>query len=415
MTMKFAKAVLALHLTLTSAVAWAQVNAGEQKPEASLPFTMTTVATFELPWRLAFLPDGRMLITEKVGPVWLASAQGQKIAPLVNTPPVYWQGQNGMHGVFISPSYATDQRIYLTYVEPGDYGGGLALARAKLNATGTTARLENFEVLWRQMPRGKGGQEGAQVAFSPDGQYLFLTVGDRQRFTPAQDPDQPEGKILRLTLDGKPAPGNPNFGKTGAATIPLIDPPSDTEAAKTAKVISTYTFPGPNMTPAETWTSGHRTPYGMAFSPTGELWEVEHGPRGGDELNLIEKGKNYGWPLVGYAPNYNGVPVPHPDTRPDLAKPVIYWTPVIAPGNLMFYTGAMFPQWQGSALIGGMGSQTLNRIVFDGHGAAKTAERWAVGKRIRDVEQGPDGSLWMLEDANPGALIHVTPQTVSSR
>jgi glucose/arabinose dehydrogenase len=162
------------------------------------------------------------------------------------------------------------------------------------------------------MPTGKGGQEGAQVAFSPDGQFLFLAVGDRQRMTPAQDPNQPVGKILRLTLDGKPAPGNPNFGKTGAATIPLIDPPSDTEAAKTAKVVSTYTFPGPNLTPAETWASGVRTPYGLAFSPTGELWEVEHGPRGGDELNLIEKGKNYGWPLVSYGQNYNGVPIAKP-------------------------------------------------------------------------------------------------------
>ena len=131
-----------------------------------------------------------------------------------------------MLGVFLSPNYATDQSIYLTYAEPGDYGGGLALARAKLNITATAARLQNLEVLWRQMPKGKGGQEGAQVAFSPDGQYLFLTVGDRQRFTPAQDPNQPEGKILRLTLDGKPAPGNPDFGKTGAATIPLIDPPA---------------------------------------------------------------------------------------------------------------------------------------------------------------------------------------------
>src|ERR1700736_4515097 len=253
MTMKLAKGPLLF--TLVSVAAWAQVNVGEQKPEAGLPFTMTTVATFKLPWRLAFLPDGRMLITEKVGPVWLVSQEGQKI-PVGNTPPVYWQGQNGMLGVFVSPRYATDQSIYLTYVEPVDYGGGLALARAKLNATATSARLGNFEVLWRQMPKGKGGQEGAQIAFSPDGQYLFLTVGDRPRFTPAQDPDQPEGKILRLTLDGKPAPGNPNFGKTGAATIPLIDPPRDTEVAKTAKVVSTYTFPGPNLTLAETWASG---------------------------------------------------------------------------------------------------------------------------------------------------------------
>ena len=408
MFMTLAKA--ACLFTLASGVALAQVNAGEQKPEATLPFTMTTVATFELPWRLAFLPDGRMLVTEKVGPLWLVSQQGVKI-PVVDTPPVYWEGQNGMLGVFVSPHYATDHRIYLTYVEPGDYGGGLALARAKCHATATSARLGDLEVLWRQMPRGKGGQAGAQVAFSPDGQYLFLTVGDRQRFTPAQDPDQPEGKILRLTLEGKPAPGNPGFGKTGAATIPLIDPASDTEAAKTAKVVSTYTFPGPHLTPAETWASGIRTPYGMAFSPTGELWEVEHGPRGGDELNLVEPGKNYGWPLVSYGMNYNGVPIPNPDTRPDLAKPVIYWVPVIAPGNLMFYTGTQtFPQWNGNGFISGLGSKSLNRIIFDGHGGAKAAERWDVGHRIRDVEQGPDGSLWMLEDDMPGALIHVTPK-----
>jgi aldose sugar dehydrogenase len=172
-----------------------------------------------------------------------------------------------------------------------------------------------------------------------------------------------------------------------------------------------YTFPAENLTPAETWASGFRTPYGLAFSPTGELWEVEHGPRGGDELNLIEKGKNYGWPLVSYGNNYNGVPIPKPETRADLAKPALYWDPVIAPGNLMFYTGTKtFPQWNGSGFIGGMATQVLLRLTFDGHGGAKTAERWDVGKRIRDVEQGPDGSLWMLEDANPGALIHVTPK-----
>ncbi len=411
--MKLAKA--ALLFTLSAVAALAQVNVGEVKPEAGLPFTMTTVATFELPWRLAFLPDGRMLVTEKIGPVWLVSQDGQKIQ-VANTPPVYWQGQSGMMGVFLSPAYANDQRIYLTYAEPGDYGGGLALARAKLTATAKSAKLDNFEVLWRQLPKGKGGQEGAQIAFSPDGQYLYLTVGDRQRFTPAQDPNQPEGKILRLTLDGKPAPGNPNFGKTGAATIPLIDPARDTEAAKTAPVVSTYTFTGPNLTPAETWASGVRTPYGLAFSSTGELWEVEHGPRGGDELNLIEEGKNYGWPLVSYGNNYNGVPIPRPDTRPDLAKPVLYWAPVVAPGNLMFYHGTQtFPQWNGSGFISGLSTKSLNRIIFDGHGGAKAAERWDVGHRIRDVEEGPDGSLWMLEDANPGALIHVMPQVTSSR
>ena len=406
--MKWARA--ALFLVLASAAVWAQVNAGELKPESSLPFNMTTVATFKLPWRLAFLPDGRMLITEKPGPIWLVTQQGQKIQ-VDSTPKVYFQGQSGMHGVFLSPHYATDHWIYLTYAEPGEYGGGLALARAHLNATATTASLENFEVIWRQVPTGKGGQEGAQVAFSPDGKYLFLSVGDRQRMTPAQDPNQPEGKILRLTLDGKPAPGNPNYGKTGTSEIPLIDPPRDTEAAKTAKVVSTYNFSTPNLTPAETWAGGVRTPYGLAFSPNGELWEVEHGPRGGDELNLIEKGKNYGWPLVSYGENYNGVPIPKPDTRPDLAKPVIYWVPVIAPGNLMFYHGTQtFPQWNGNGLISGLATQSINRIIFDGHGGAKPAERWNVGHRIRDVEEGPDGSLWMLEDASPGALFHVTPK-----
>jgi aldose sugar dehydrogenase len=409
MTMKLAKA--ALLLALTGVGAWAQVNIGEQKPEATIPFNMSTTSTFELPWRIAFLPDGRMLVTEKVGPIWLVSKQGEKLFPVGNTPAVYWQGQSGMFGVFLSPTYATDQNVYLTYSEPGDYGGGLVLARAKLNASDKNARLEKLEVLWRQLPKGKGGQEGAQIAFAPDGQSLFLTVGDRQRFTPAQDPNQPEGKILHLTLDGKPAPDNPNFGKTGAATIPLIDPPSDTEAAKNAKVVSTFTFTSPNETPAETWSTGHRTPYGMAFSPAGELWEVEHGPRGGDELNLIQKGKNYGWPLVSFGNNYNGVPIPKPDSRPDLAMPVLYWVPVIAPGNLMFYKGTQtFPQWNGNGFIGGMGTTSLNRFIFDGHGGAKSAERWNVGKRIRDVEEGPDGSLWMLEDANPGALIHVTPK-----
>jgi hypothetical protein len=238
-----------------------------------------------------------------------------------------------------------------------------------------------------------------------------LKYGRRlQRMTPAQDPDQPLGKILRLTLDGKPAPGNPMAGKTGAASVPVIDPPKDTEAAKTAPVVKTYTFPGPNLTPAETWSSGHRTPYGLAFAPDGRLWEVEHGPWGGDELNLIEPTKNYGWPLVSYAKNYDGVPIASPDTRSDLTKPVIYWTPIIAPGNLIFYNGAMFPQWKGSALISGLASQALFRITFDGKGGAQPAERWVVDHRIRDVEVAPDGALWMIEDAKPGGLFRVTPK-----
>jgi len=403
----------ALFLALASTGTDAQINAGDQKPEPSLPFIMTQVTTFNLPWRIAFLPDGRMLITEKVGPLWLVTQEGAK-TPVANVPPVLYQGQGGMLGVFLSPHYATDRNVYLTYSEPGEGGSSLAVARARLSIGEGTASLDGLQVLWRQMPKGRGGQFGAQIAFSPDGRYLFLAVGDRMRMTPAQDPNQELGKILRLTLDGKPAPGNPMAGKTGAASVPLIDPPRDTEAAKAAAVVSTYTFPGPNSAPAETWTSGHRTPYGLAFAPDGRLWEVEHGPRGGDELNLIEPGKNYGWPLVSYATNYNGVPIPSPDTRPDLTKPVIYWTPIIAPGSLTFYTGTMFPQWRGSALVGGLATRTLNRITFDGKGGAAPAERWDVGHRIRDVEVGPDGALWMLEDANSGGLFRVTPRVGST-
>ncbi|HEX4566662.1 MAG TPA: PQQ-dependent sugar dehydrogenase, partial [Vicinamibacterales bacterium] len=399
-----------LLLALMPAAAYAQVNAGELKSEAELPFTVTKVTTFNLPWRIAFLPDGRMLITEKVGPVWLVTQQGEK-TPVDNVPPVLAQGQGGMLGVFLSPHYTDDHNIYLTYSEPGEGGSSLALARAKLTIGAGKASFDGLDVIWRDGERGRGGQFGAQIAFAADGQYLYLTVGERQRFTPAQDPNSPLGKILRLTLDGKPAPGNPQAGKTGSATIPVIDPPMDTEQAKTAPVVRTYTFPGPNLTPSETWAMGFRTPYGLAFAPDGRLWEVEHGPRGGDELNLIEPGKNYGWPLVSYGVNYNGVPIPSPDTRPDLTKPVVYWVPVIAPGNLMFYSGSMFPQWKGSALVSGLSTLSLNRFTFDGKGGATPAERWSIGFRVRDVEQGPDGALWLLEDSNPGGLYRLTPSS----
>jgi aldose sugar dehydrogenase len=403
-------AIAGLFLAMAASGASAQVNAGEQKPEPSLAFNMVQVTTLNLPWKIAFLPDGRMLITEKVGGLQLVTQQGAK-TPVTGAPAVLWRGQGGMLGVYLSPHYAKDHNVYLTYSEPGEPGGSsLALAQAKLKIGPDAASLEGLKVIWRDGERGDGGQFGAEVAFSPDGKYLFLSSGDRQRMTPAQDPSSPLGKILRLTLDGKPAPGNPMAGKTGAASIPVIDPPENTEAAKTAPVVRTYTFPGPNLTPSETWSSGVRTPYGLAFAPDGRLWELEHGPRGGDELNLIEPGKNYGWPLVSYGHNYDGVPIPSPDTRPDLAKPVIYWVPVIAPGNLMFYKGAMFPQWNGSALASGLISKALIRITFDGKGGAQTAERWDVGFRLRDVEVAPDGALWLIEDAKAGGLYRVTPK-----
>jgi len=401
--------IAGLFLALASSSASAQVNAGEQKPEPNLPFTVTQVTTLSLPWKIAFLPDGRMLITEKVGDLLLVTQQGAT-TPVANVPAVLSQGQGGMLGVYLSPNYASDHNVYLTYSEPGEPGGSsLALARAQLKIGNGAASLEGLQVIWRDGERGEGGQFGAEVAFSPDGKYLFLTVGDRQRMTPAQDPNQPLGKLLRLTLDGKPAPGNPMAGKTGAATVPVINPPADTEAAKTAPAVRTYTFPGPNLTPSETWASGMRTPYGLAFAPDGRLWELEHGPRGGDELNLMEPGKNYGWPLVSYGINYNGVPIPSPDSRPDLTKPVIYWVPVIAPGNLMFYKGAMFPQWNGSAFATGLASMSLTRITMDGKGGAQAVDRWNLGFRIRDMEVAPDGALWMIEDAKPGRLVRLTP------
>src|SRR5436305_3946849 len=243
--------LLALALTRANA----QINAGEQQPEPTLPFKMVQVSTLDLPWKIAFLPDGRMLITEKVGGLQLVTQQGAK-TPVTNVPPVFWKGQAGQLGVYVSPQYAKDHNVYLTYSEPGEGGSSLALARAQLKIGADSASLENLSVIWRDGERGLGGQFGAAVAFSPDSKYLFLTVGDRQRMTPAQDPNQPLGKILRLTLDGKPAPGNPMAGKTGAATVPVINPPEDTEKAKTAPVVRTYTFPGPNLTPAETWASG---------------------------------------------------------------------------------------------------------------------------------------------------------------
>ncbi len=395
---------------LATTPALAQINAGTLQPTADKSFALTKVAEFNLPWRIAFLPDGRMLITEKGGKLFLATQQGQK-TEISGVPAVQFGGQNGLLGVYAAPTFAKDHGIYLTYSEPGEdpATSSLALAHATIDVSKPAPALEKLRVIWRDPVKGKGGQVGAAVAFSPDGKLLYLTVGDRQRFTPAQDPNQPVGKILRLTLDGKPAPGNPMAGKTGASTVDVIDPPRNTETARNAPVLRKYTFTGPNLTPSETWSTGHRTPYGLAFAPDGKLWEVEHGPRGGDEMNLIEPGKNYGWPFVVYGNNYDGVPIASPDTRADLVKPVIYWNPVIAPGNLMFYTGNLFPQWKGSAFVSGMGSGTLNRIIVDG-ATAKPAERWVVGFRARDVAQAPDGALWLLEDTGSGGLYRLAPK-----
>jgi glucose/arabinose dehydrogenase len=449
-------ALLLALMTSTAALAQTPPNQGEQKPEASLPFKITKVASFDnQPWRIAFLPDGRMVVTEKTGKLWLITQAGQK-TEITGVPPVLYGGQGGFLGVYISPNYARDNSIYLTYSEPHEEtaaapaggrgappkcptdetkvcGSSLALARARLQISSTTASLQNLQVIWHDAAGGQGGQFGGAVAFKDN--LLYLSVGDRQRMTPAQDPNSPLGKILRMTLDGKPAPGNPNAGKMGAATIPIIRPPQDTELAKTAPVIREYTFPNnQNPTPSFIWSSGHRTPYGLAFAPNGQLWEAEHGPRGGDELNLIEPGKNYGWPVVAYAVNYSGVPIPSYDpavkcaaqpaanqavcNAPDVdrskfVKPVIYWDPVIAVGGLTFVKGPLFKAWEGSALVSGMASKSLTRITFDGKGGAKAAERWDIGFTVRDVAVAPDGAIWLAEGALNtglvGAIYRVTP------
>jgi glucose/arabinose dehydrogenase len=393
----------------------AQVT-GSPPPAPSVPFTITPIAPFQLPWRIAFLPDGRMLVTEKVGALWLVTQTGVK-TPVANLPrseyTVRTQGyldNNGMLGVYTSPNYATDSSIYLTYSEPGlPYGSSIALARARLQLGDGRASLEGLQVIWRDGARGIGGQAGGVVAFSPDGRFLYLALGDRNRISPPQDPDQPLGKILRLTLDGKPAPGNPNAGKVGAKTIGIIGWQQSTEQALNAPPLYAYTFPGENLTPSETWSSGHRNPMGLAFTPDGRLWGIEHGPAGGDELNLIEPGKNYGWPLVSHGMHYGGAAIPHPDTRPDLAKPVLTWSPRLAPGNLAIYNGAMFPQWQGSGLIPGLGSRSLTRITFDGKGGAARADHWVIGHEIRDVAVAPDGAVWLLINSMQGSLLRLTP------
>jgi glucose/arabinose dehydrogenase len=454
-------AFLLVSVSATAVLAQSSVpNMGSQKPEAELAFKMDKVAEFDTQvWRIAFLPDGRMLLNEKGGKIWLMTQQGQK-TPITGGPVVLYSGQGGLLGIYLSPNYARDNMVYLTYSEPVEEpgatgagrglspcpdqagkicGSGLALARARLQL-GATPSLQNLQVIWRDAAGGTGGQFGAAVAFKDN--LLYLSVGDRQRMTPAQDPNSPLGKILRLTLDGKPAPGNPNAGKTGAKSIPIINPPTNTEVAKTAPVVRTYTFPGPNLTPSETWAMGFRTPYGMAFAPNGQLWEIEHGPGGGDELNLIEPGKNYGWPLASYGPNYDQTPIPSPDTTPQFQKPLVYWMPIIGPGNMVFYHGTMFRGWEGSALVGGMASKSLTRITFDGKGGAKVAERWHLlpagdsaappapppaapagraggrgntpGIGARDVAVAPDGAIWIsdggLNNNAKGALYRLTPR-----
>lgn len=374
---------------------------------AERPFTVSEVAKFDAPWAMDFLPGTTTaLVTEKPGRLWLVDVRSGQKRPVAGVPRVVAVGQGGLLDVVLSPTFAADKTVYLTYSEPSSNGGsGLALAHAKFIGDGGGLRLDGLQVIWRDPAGGRGGQFGARVVFSPDGRSLFLSSGERQRFTPAQDPNQPLGKILRLTLDGKPAPGNPWAGRNGASVILVTDPPKDTEAAKQTAG-RRVAWPGPNLTPAETWTTGHRNPLGLAFAPDGRLWETEMGPKGGDEVNLIEPGKNYGWPVVSNGDNYDGVPIPRQSTRPDFAAPKVWWNPSVSPAGLLIYTGRLFPNWSGDALIPNLTAQALIRVHIRGDRATK-ADQWPMGARIRAVDQGPRGEVYLLEDG--GRLLRLEP------
>jgi len=373
-------------------------------PASDPPFTTAQVATFDAPWAMDFLPgSSRALVTEKAGRLWLIDVNGGAKRQVSGVPAVVSNGQGGLLDVKAGPRFAKDGSIYFTFAEASKNGGSqLALARAHLLESKDGARLDNVQVIWRNPTGGKGGHFGARIAFAPDGQSLFLSAGERQRFTPAQDPNLPMGKILHLTLDGNPlATASP-----GASTVTVTDPPEDSEAAKRTQG-RTVTWPGPNYTPAETWTSGHRNPLGLAFAPDGKLWEIEMGPKGGDELNLIVQGRNYGYPRFSNGANYNGVDIP--DHRPGdgFEAPKAWWNPSISPADLLIYSGAMFPQWKGDALIPALSGQALIHVPIRGDQTGK-AEQWSMGKRIRAVDQGPDGAVYLLEDEGGARLLRLT-------
>jgi glucose/arabinose dehydrogenase len=379
-------------------------------PAASgdMPFTMTQVADFDTPWAMAFLPDGRMLVTEKAGKILLVSSDGAR-QQTIATVDVAFQGQGGLLDVIPAPDFARSHLVYYTYAEPRPEGSSLAMARATF-VDGATPALTNPQVLWRAGADGKGGQFGAIIAFAPDGKSLFLTSGERQRFTPAQDPNQALGKILHLTLDGKPAAGNPWPGKTGTPSVTVTDPPKNTEIARTAPT-RTQAVEGTNLVPAETWSLGHRNPYGLVFDAGGRLWENEMGPKGGDEINLIARGRNYGWPNVSNGDNYDGTPIPDHAPGDGYEAPKVFWNPSISPGGMIYYSGSLFPAWKGSLLVGALSGRGLIRVALNGDKASK-AEQWDLNMRIRDVVQGPDGAVWLLEDAGKtnGRLFKLTPK-----
>jgi len=337
-------------------------------------FTILPVATFRQPWAMAFLPDGRILVTEKRGALKLYSLGTGQSIDVTGVPPVEDAGQGGLGDVVLHPEFASNGLVYVSYAEPGERGtAGAAVARARLAEGAGQASLDGLAVIWRQTPKVDGrGHYGHRIAFGPDG-LLYISSGERQKFTPAQDMQQNLGKIVRLNDDGSVPADNP-FAAQGGVT-------------------------------AQIWSLGHRNPLGLAFDAQGQLWNVEMGPMGGDELNRVERGANYGYPLVSNGSHYGGADIPDHYTRPDLAAPAVWWNPVISPSSLMFYGGDEFPQWRGNAFIGGLSSQSLVRVEI-GAAGAREAERFRMGERIRAVRQGPDGAIWVLEDS--GRLLKLT-------
>ena len=352
-------------------------SATETKAERSV-VESETVAQFKRPWAMTFLPDGRLLVTERAGALKLFDPKSRKSQSIEGVPVISDGGQGGFGDIILHPDYATNQRVYMSYVEADSDGNrGSVVAYATLDLSNANQpTLTNPTIIWRQAPKVSGGAHfGLRLVFGPD-KMLFVTSGERRKFEVAQDMTGNLGKVLRLQEDGTPAPGNPFADQGGIA--------------------------------AQAWTIGNRNPLGIAFSPTGGLWAHEMGPAGGDELNELVAGNNYGYPFVSDGDHYSGRDIPDHSTDDRYAKPAISWNPVISPAGLIFYTGEMFPQWQGNALIGGLSARGLVRIAFEGN-QAREVERIPMGSRVREVEQGPDGAVWILTDGSTGQLRRLTP------
>lgn len=351
-------------------------TAAPTQPNAGRPFTLKENATIPDPWAMVFLPGtSTALITRKTGQLLLHDVATKESQEVSGVPAVHVEGQGGLGDVALTPTFAQDKGIYLSWVEQGEGGSGAVVGRATLDVA--SAKLSDVKVIWRQTPKQQGsGHFSHRLAVSPDGQYLFVSSGDRQKFDPAQDMGGNLGKVLRLNLDGTPASGNPWAEKGGVA--------------------------------AEFWTMGHRNVLGLAFAPDGALWASEMGPKGGDELNRILPGKNYGWPLVSNGSHYDGRDIPDHAAGDGFEAPKVWWNPSISPGNLLIYSGDKFPAWKGDALLGALSGQALIRVDLEGDKATK-ADEWPLGERIREVEQGPDGSVWLLEDGKHARLLEVVP------